>query len=90
MGIFGIKAKHMTVRNPQANAILERIHQVVVDTLRSKYLDNYNLVQDDPWSHILANVAWAIRSTIHITLEATPGQLVYGRDVIFQDIFRAN
>ena len=58
--------------------------------LRSKDLENYDLDQDDPWSDILASVAWAIRSTVHSTLEATPGQLVFGRDIIFQDTFKAN
>ena len=87
---FGIKAKHISVKNPQTNVVLERVHQVVADMLRSKDLENYDLDQDDPWSEILASVAWAIRSTVHSTLEATPGQLVFGRDMIFQDTFRAN
>ena len=87
---YGIKVKHISVKNPQANAILERIHQVVGDMLRSKNLEDYDFTQDDPWSDILASVAWAIRSTVHTTLEATPGQLVFGRDMIFQDTFKAN
>ena len=58
--------------------------------IRSKDLANYNLDSTDPWSDILASVAWSIRSTVHTTLEATPGQLVFGRDMIFQDTFKAN
>ena len=38
--------------------------------------------RSDAWSGILAAVAWAIRSTYHTTLKATPGQLVFGRDMI--------
>ena len=87
---FGIKPKHITVKNPQANAVLERIHQVVGDMLRSKDLENYDFNPTDPWSDILASVAWAIRNTVHRTLDATPGQLVFGRDMIFHDTFRAN
>ena len=30
----------------------------------------------------LSSVAWAIRSTYHTTLDATPGQVVFGRDMI--------
>ena len=26
--------------------------------------------------------AWAIRSTVHTTLDATPGQLVFGQDML--------
>ena len=87
---FGIKAKHIIVRNPQANAVLERVHQVVVDMLRSKDLENYDPDQDNLWSDILASVAGAIRSIVHSTLEATQGKLVFGRDMIFQDTFKAN
>jgi hypothetical protein len=37
---------------------------------------------DDPWGGILMAVAFAIRSTYHTTLQATPGQLVFGRDMV--------
>lgn len=37
----------------------------------------------DPWSAVLASVAYAICSTYHMTLEATPAQLVFGRDMIY-------
>ena len=38
--------------------------------------------EDDPWAGLLAAAAFAIRSTYHTTLKATPGQLVYGRDMV--------
>ena len=31
---YGIKRKPITVRNPQANAIVERIHQVIANMVR--------------------------------------------------------
>ena len=37
----------------------------------------------DPWGEILSSVAWAIRASYHSTLKATPGQLVFGQDMIF-------
>ena len=87
---YGIKAKRISVKNPQANAILERIHQVIQDMLRTHALEDYDFNMDDPWSDILASVAWAVRSTVHTTLNATPGQLVFGRDMIFHDTYLAN
>jgi transposase InsO family protein len=36
----GIKAKPTTTHNPQANAIIERVHKVVNDMLRSFDLEN--------------------------------------------------
>ena len=36
---YGIKRKPTTVKNPQANAILERVHQVLGQMLRTSELD---------------------------------------------------
>ena len=44
----------------------------------------------DPWSGILSAAALAVRSTYHTTLQATPGQLVFGRDLIFNIKHEAN
>ena len=87
---YGIKPKRITVKNPQANAVLERVHQVIGDMLRTKDLEVYPFNMEDPWTDILASVAWAINSSYHKTKEATPGQLVYGRDTNFHDTFKAN
>ena len=46
-------------------------------------LDNVQVDLLDPWDDILANVAWAVRSLYHTTLGATPGELVFGRDMLF-------
>ena len=43
----------------------------------------------DPFSSILSSVAWAIRSTYHTVLNATPGQLVFGRDMVLPIMFKA-
>jgi len=80
---LGIKLKPTTVRNPQANAVLERVHQVLGNMLRTKNIRELDLNPDDPWTEVLASVAWAIRSTYHTTLGATPAQLVYGRDMVY-------
>ena len=37
---------------------------------------------DDPWAGILSAASFAMKSTFHTTLKATPGQLVFGRDMI--------
>ena len=49
--------------------------------LRTKNLQKYDFDDMDLWSELLASVAWAIDSTHHTTLQATPGQLVFGRDM---------
>ena len=79
---YGIKKKPITVRNPQANAMLERVHQTLGNILRTFELQENYLDEKDPWSGILSATAFAIRSTYHTTNQATPGQLVFGRDMI--------
>jgi len=74
---YGIKKKGITTRNPQANAIIERIHQTIGNMIRT--FDYDNLDEADPWSGILSATMFAVRATYHTTLQATPSQLVFGR-----------
>ena len=47
-----------------------------------KIYDRKDLEEQDPWSGILSAIMFGIRATYHTTLEATPTQLVFGRDAI--------
>ena len=87
---YGIKGKPITVRNPQANAIVERVHQVIGNIIRTFELEDNYLDEEDPWKGILSATAFAIRSTLHTTLNQSPGQLVFGRDMIFNIKHTAN
>ena len=80
---YGVQLKNTTVKNPQANGVLERVHQTICNMLRAKNLAKLEMPEDDPWTAILASVAYAVRSTYHTTLEATPAQLIFGRDMIY-------
>ena len=46
--------------------------------------------EDNPWKGILSATAFAVRSTFHTTLQNTPGQLVFGRDMILNVKHEAN
>ena len=85
---YGIKRKPITKRNPQANAIIERIHQTLGNVLRTMNTDD--LDEQDPWGGILAAAMFALRATYHTTTQATPMQLVFGRDAILNTAFQAN
>jgi hypothetical protein len=52
--------------------------------------ENPYIDQDGPWTSILTVAAFALRSTYHTTLKATPGQLVFGRDMILNIQHQAN
>jgi transposase InsO family protein len=80
---YRIKAKPITVRNPQANAIIERVHGVVGDMIRTHDMSAINEAEANPFEGLISAICWAIRSAYHTTLKATPGQLVFGRDMIF-------
>ena len=77
---YGLKMKPITTRNPQANAIIERVHQTIGNIVRT--FDVKVIEEDDPWSGILCATMFAVRATFHTTLQATPMQLVFGRDAI--------
>jgi RNase H-like domain found in reverse transcriptase/Reverse transcriptase (RNA-dependent DNA polymerase)/Integrase zinc binding domain len=85
---YGIKRKPITKRNPQANAIVERVHQTIGNMIRTFQVQD--LDEDNPWAGILSAVAFAVRATVHTTTQATPMQLVFGRDAILNIQFQAN
>src|SRR5687768_9401321 len=80
---YCIKCKPITVRNPQANTIVEWIHQVIGNIIRTFDLEANYLDNDDPWRGILAATAFADVSTYYTTVQKMPGQLVFGCDMIF-------
>jgi hypothetical protein len=87
---YGIKRYPTTIKNPQANAILEPIHQVLGQMLRTAEIDMGDSVTPDDIDVFLDNAAWAIRSTYHIVLKASPGAAIFGRDMLFDVPFIAD
>ena len=87
---YGIKIKRISVRNPQANAIIERIHQTIGNIIRTFQVHSEEINEEDPWTGILATTMFATRATVHTTLGATPSQLVFGRDAILNAAFEAD
>ena len=89
---YGLKPKPTTDYNPQANAILERMHQVVGNCLRTFEVSSEEILTKGAAAYepVITATAYAIRSTYHTTLRATPAQLVFGRDMILPIKFKAN
>jgi hypothetical protein len=69
---------------------VERVHQVIGNIIRTFELESNYLDEEDPWKGILSVTAFAVRSTFHTTLRNTPGQIVFGRDMIFNIKHAAN
>ncbi len=87
---YGIKRKPTTTMNPQANAICERIHQVLGTMMRTAENDMADSVHPADIDSFIDNAVWAIRSTYHTVLTASPGAAIFGRDMLFDIPFVAD
>ena len=81
----GIRSKPTSVKNPQSNAVCERMHKTIADILR-------NVVKDHPPDHIheaeqkidnaLATCVHALRCAVNHTMKTSPGAMVFNRDMM--------
>jgi hypothetical protein len=76
----GLKLKPVTTRNPQANAIVKRVHQTIGNVMQTFNIQAMD--SNDPWTGMLAAAMFAARATHHTTLQALPMQLAFGQDAI--------
>jgi hypothetical protein len=82
--IFNIKDVCSTSKNPQSNAICERMHQTVTNVLRTLVHTNppQNMTQArDIINDALATAMHAMQTTVATTLGSTPGALAFARDM---------
>ena len=82
--------KGLASHSSNTNSILERVHPVLGNMLRAKTQQKYSSDDLDPSSELLASVVWTIYSTHHTTLQVTPDQLVFGRDMLLNLKFVAD
>ncbi len=87
---YGKKRKPTTIKNPQANAICERVHQVLRTMMRASELDMADSVDPADIDIFIDNAAWAICSTYHTVLKASPGAAIFVRDMLVNIPFVAD
>ena len=75
--------KMITIKIPQDNDPMKTIHQVILNMLVTKYLDNKVFEQIYTWGETLSYIIWMIRCSYRRNILASPGQAVFGRDMIF-------
>jgi hypothetical protein len=78
------------VKNPQANAILEHIHAVVMNMLRTAEIDMADSVKPSDINVFLSEITWAICSIHHTVLKASPGTAIFEQDMLFDIPFIAD
>ncbi len=69
---------------------MECLHQVLAQMLHTAELDMAETVTPDDVNVFLDNTAWAICSTYHTVLQASPGAAIFGRNMLFDIPFIAN
>ena len=79
---YSINRKLISMHNPQANAIVQCMHQMLRNLMWSFELqDNPYIDMDDPWSGILVAASFLMCSTYHTTLcNAWPACMWEGYD----------
>ena len=87
---YGILCSPNSVQNPQANSIVERLHQTIDNIIHTFKIQEMDLDNENPWEGVLSSTMFAIRSTVRTTTQHTPSQLVFGRDVILNINQEAN
>ena len=66
------------------------MHQTIMGMLRTAEIDMADSVTEDDIANFLTNAAWAVRSTYHTVLKASPGAALFGRDMLFDIPFQAD
>ena len=87
---YGIRRVNTTVRNPQANAMVERAHQTMHNLVRTQSIKDVDSLPDGTFDGVLSATRFAMNSTVHTTNRATPMQLVFGRDAMLNVTFQAD
>ncbi len=58
--------------------------------LKMKDLQSHIFDSIDPWGSILASIAYAVHCSYRSTLKGTPGQLIFGHDMLLNIKFHPN
>ena len=80
-----IKSIPTSIKNPQSNAIVEQMHQLISTMIAIGIRENPPRNFEDVFTLIFRKcmaAQYAVRTTANTTLKYTPGELVFGRDMI--------
>ena len=87
---YRIPCNSISVRNPQVNAIMERVHQIIGNIIHTFNIQQMDLDNENPWEGNFSSIVFAIRSTVHTTMQHTSSQLVFFREAILNINQKAN
>ena len=90
---YAIKSVPTTVKNPQSNGVVERMHLTLADMLRTMTVivdEECPIKINDAIDTMLQSAAWSLRTTISMATNVSPGMAVFNRDMIFNFQMRVN
>ena len=88
---YGVASKPSTSGNPMPNVVLESIHQVLVNLVRTFNISTHNYVdQNYLWTVILAASVFSISSTNNRQKGYSLGQLIFFHNIILLIKHRVN
>ena len=79
---YGIQSKPITIKNPQANAICERVHLEILNVIRC-----YDGIDCKKTIHY---AAFAEKASYRSIFNASPGQLIFGQYMITRQLYNAS
>ena len=79
---FDINPKSTTVKNPQVNSVIERVHLTIRDRCGMEEIQFND--RKEKLRSIFKSIAWVVRSTAHSVTKYTPGQLAFGVDMLMR------
>ena len=68
---YGMLCNSISLKNPQANAILEGVHQTIGNIIHTFKIQEIDLEDENSWEGILSSTILIIRSTVHTTMQHT-------------------
>ena len=82
LGSFGITSRPTTVKNPQAQAIVERIHLPLEEALRTRVFSEDGCLEEA--EQLIQTIAWGIRAVTASNNAYSPMQLAFGYEALFR------
>ncbi|POM74304.1 Pol protein [Phytophthora palmivora] len=79
---YAIKPVPISVKNPQANVICERVHLVLNNCIRC--------YPESDWRQVIQYAAFSVRASYHSIIGTTAAHLILGQDLITRKLHEAN
>ena len=79
---FDIKHVFTIIKNKQANSLVERANQIILNMLVTKDIGNKFFDYIYSCYETLATIAWEIMASYHHNIMATSGQAAFKRNMI--------